>query len=123
MVVLDASALLAFLLGESGANSIESVLESGEAMCSTVNWSEVAQKMFAKGKNWDLARRWLLRYSIRIEPVLAEDAEWAARLWQQHHYLSLGDRLCLAVADRIGATSVLTADRAWDGLDGVTLIR
>jgi PIN domain nuclease of toxin-antitoxin system len=122
VIVLDASALLAFLLDEPGGDVVEAALESGEAICSSVNWSEVAQKSLASGRDWDEARLLFFRYVLTIEPVVMADAEVAAQLWPRHQYLSLGDRLCLAVAHRLGA-SVLTADRAWGGLDGVTLIR
>lgn len=36
--------------------------------------------------------------------------------------LSLGDRLCLALGDRLGG-EVLTADRAWGTEDGVRQVR
>jgi hypothetical protein len=48
MTVLEASALLAFLQGEKGAEVVEEGLVSGAA-CGTANWSEVAQKIQANG--------------------------------------------------------------------------
>jgi ribonuclease VapC len=45
------------------------------------NWSEVAQAIRAHGRNWDLSRALLASYELRIEPVTAADAEWAARRW------------------------------------------
>ncbi len=47
-VVLDASALLAFLAGEPGADVVERALADGP-VCSAVNWAEVAQKVRAAG--------------------------------------------------------------------------
>ena len=47
-----------------------------------------------------------------IEPVTRADAEWAATFWQTHQNLSLADRLCLALADRLGAIA-LTSDAMW----------
>jgi PIN domain nuclease of toxin-antitoxin system len=44
--------------------------------------------------------------------VVTEDAEWAARRWTRGEGLPLGDRLCLALAHRVGE-EVLTADRSW----------
>ena len=41
-VVLDASALLAFLHNEQGGQAVADALE--DAMVSTVNWAEVVQK-------------------------------------------------------------------------------
>ena len=55
MNVLDASALLAFLQGEDGSASVEAGLRAGAA-CGTANWSEVAQKIRAHGRDWGLAR-------------------------------------------------------------------
>lgn len=111
MNVFDASALLAFLQGEQGADTVEAGLVAGGA-CGAANWSEVAQKVRAHGRSWDLARALLLGYPLTIEPVTLEDAEAAARRWQRDSGLSLGDRLCLALADRLDAT-VWTADQRW----------
>jgi ribonuclease VapC len=109
--VLDASAVLAFLQGEPGADAVEAALDSG-AVAGTANWSEVAQKVVAAGGDWDLAKALLLSYGLALEPVSADDAERAARRWRSGEGLSLGDRLCLALADRLD-TAVLTADWAW----------
>jgi ribonuclease VapC len=54
--------------------------------------------------------------------VTAEDALVAARLWHPKTPLSLGDRLCLALGERMGV-SVLTADRAWGSEGRVVQIR
>jgi PIN domain nuclease of toxin-antitoxin system len=115
VTVFDASALLAFLLGEDGAAMVEAALESGGA-CGAANWSEIAQKIRAHGRNWDLSRSLLTVYGLEIEPVTVSDAEWAASRWIRHEGLSLADRLCLALADRL-ETDVLTADGTW-GTDG-----
>ena len=115
MIVLDASALLAFWLGEPGADTVEATLTSG-ATCGAANWSETAQKVLARQRDWGLARALLESYSITVEPVTLDDAEWAASRWQPGEGLSLGDRLCLALGERKDA-QVLTADAAW-GSDG-----
>ncbi len=109
MTVFDASALLAYLGGEVGAETVESALENG-GLCSTANWSEVAQKVLAAGGDWELCRALLLSYGLALESVGAADAEWAARRWRKGEGLSLGDRLCLALAHRAD-DEVLTADR------------
>lgn len=113
--VLDASALLAFLQGENGADIVEELLDAG-AYCSAVNWSEVAQKVLATGADWAPAKALLHSYEIVVEPVTLEDAEVAARRWHRGDGLSIADRLCVALAERLGATA-WTADRAW-GDDG-----
>ncbi|HUP69392.1 MAG TPA: type II toxin-antitoxin system VapC family toxin [Acidimicrobiales bacterium] len=119
--VLDSSALLAFLQGEAGADVVEEQL-GGDAICGAANWSEVAQKVLAAGRDWDLARVLLLSYDIRVEPVTGDDAERAARRWRSGEGLSLADRLCLALADRTGLP-VWTADTAWGAGKGVNQIR
>lgn len=114
-MVVDASALLAFAQDETGAEAVEEVLLAG-AVCATANWSEVAQKVLAADRDWDLVRTLLLSYDLEVAPVTMEDAEAAARRWERGAGLSLGDRLCLALADRLDA-DVLTADGTW-GADG-----
>jgi ribonuclease VapC len=120
-VVLDASAILAFVQEEVGADLVERALLD-RARCGAANWSEVAQNVLAVERDWDLVRALLTSYDIEIEAVSTDDAEWAARRWRRGEGLSLADRLCLGLADRLDA-EVLTADRAW-GTDGpVTQIR
>ena len=115
MNVVDASALLAFLLGEDGAAVVEDVLET-DATCGAANWSEVAQKIRAHGRRWDLARALLTSFDVSVSPVTIEDAELAAQRWTGADNLSLADRLCLSLGDRLDAI-VWTADRSW-GTEG-----
>jgi PIN domain nuclease of toxin-antitoxin system len=111
MNVFDASALLAFLQGEEGAAKVEDKLSDGGA-CGAANWSEAAQKVRSHGRGWDLAGALLASYGLAVEPVTQADAEWAATRWTRGEGLSLADRLCLALGERLDAT-VWTADRAW----------
>lgn len=121
MTVFDASALLAYLGGEPGADDVEAALAEG-GRCSTANWSEVAQKVLAAGGNWDLGRALLLSFGIELEPVEISDAEWAAGRWRRGEGLSLGDRLCLALAHRVGEEA-LTADSGWGHGEGIRQVR
>ena len=121
MNLFDASALLCFLQGETGADEVERELILGGA-CSAANWSEVAQKLIAHGQDWDQIQALLLSYQLQVEPVLQPDAELAARLWRRGSGLSLGDRLCLATAQRLDAT-VWTADTAWGSSNTVKQVR
>ncbi len=120
-VVVDASALLAFVQGEPGSDAVEAALEDGAA-CGAANWSEVAQKVIAADRDWPLVRALLDSYGIEIEPVVAEDAEWAARRWRFGEGLSLADRLCLALAERLD-DDVLTADTTWGTTGRIRQIR
>lgn len=127
MTVVDASALLAFLQGEAGADVVAAALDDaatrGDAVaCGAANWSEVAQKVLSAERDWDLACALLLSYDVLIEPVTAADAEWAAHRWRSGEGLSLADRLCLALADRLDR-DVLTADAAWGTSGRVRQIR
>lgn len=119
--VVDASALLAYLQGEPGSAEVEGRLEQG-ARCAAVNWSEVAQKVIAADRNWDLARALLMSYGIGVEAVTVADAELAARQWGHRSGLSLADRLCLALADRLGVVA-WTADTAWGDDEKIHQIR
>ncbi len=119
--VLDASAILAFLQDETGSDVVEASLIDG-ALCGAANWSEVAQKVRAAGRDWDLVRALLVSYAVRVEPVTADDAELAARRWRAGDGLSLADRLCLALAERVDA-DVLTADTTWGAGGRVRQIR
>ncbi|MFT4029850.1 MAG: PIN domain-containing protein [Protaetiibacter sp.] len=119
--VYDASALLAFLRGEVGADEVERLLEIG-GVCGAANWSEVGQKVSAAGADWGVARAILLSYPLTIEPVGVVDAERAATRWVRGSGLSLADRLCLALAERLGAVAV-TTDSAWEPGDAIRRIR
>jgi PIN domain nuclease of toxin-antitoxin system len=119
--VLDASALLAFVQGEPGSDVVEAALVDSAA-CGAANWSEVAQKVVAAERDWDLVRALLDSYGLVVEPVQRADAERAASTWQRGDGRSLADRLCLALADRLDAPA-LTADRSWGSSDRVRQIR
>lgn len=114
--VLDASALLAYLQDEPGSDQVEAVLPA--AVISSVNWAEVVQKSIAAGAHVDGMGEDLEALGLEILPFTAEEAEIAARLWQQtrQYGLSLGDRACLGLGFRLKA-SVLTADRIWTALN------
>lgn len=112
MNVFDSSALLAFLQGEDGAAAVEEALEEVGGRCGTANWSEVAQKVLAHGRSWDLARSLLISFSLSTEVVTVDDAEHAARRWRSGDGLSLADRLCVSLGERLDA-DVWTADATW----------
>ncbi len=118
-VVLDASALLAFLNAEPGAAVIEAAIASDGAVISVVNWAEVLSKVVEAGAAPEAVRERLERAGVlgaafRIEPLTEEDAATIARLrpLTRAAGLGLGDRACLALAKRLGAPAV-TVDRVW----------
>ncbi len=73
MNVFDASALLALLQGEAGSDVVEETLGDG-GVCGAANWSEVAQKVRARGRDWTLAGALLASYGLEVEPVTVADA-------------------------------------------------
>lgn len=119
--VLDASAVLAFMQGEDGADAVGHAL-ADEPCCGAANWSEAAQRIVAAGQDWDLARALLVSYDLQVEPVTEADAEWAAHRYRRNEGLSLADRLCMALGERL-ELPVLTADRAWGSSGRIVQIR
>ncbi|MXW12843.1 MAG: type II toxin-antitoxin system VapC family toxin [Synechococcus sp. SB0662_bin_45] len=126
--VLDASAILAFVNQEAGYETVERCLQ-GEAHCSAANWSEVKQKIVGSRSGFNWLETWLEIESLLveyhgliIESVSREDAERAAERWEVNKSLSLADRLCLALGDRLGLPAV-TADQAWGDGDMIIQIR
>lgn len=73
-------------------------------------------------RDWGLVRALLDSYGVQIEPVVSDDAEWAARRWRRGEGLSLADRLCLALGERLDEP-VLTADTTWGGGGRIRQIR
>ncbi len=110
--LLDASALLAWLNGERGADEVESFLD--RSAISTVNLSETIQKSLSRGVDVKGLRADLAALGILPVPFETEDAESAAALWMgtKGLGLSLGDRACLATAQKLNLPAV-TADKAW----------
>jgi ribonuclease VapC len=119
--VLDASALLAHLRDEPGADVAAEAIASG-AVISTVNLAEVFSRVADRGGDpaklaAELTQIGLLDGAIAVAPFTAADAIDAGRLrpLTRDAGLSLGDRACLALARRLDAPA-LTADADWQGL-------
>ena len=119
--VLDASALLAHLRDEPGADVVADAIASG-AVISTVNLAEVFSRVADRGEDpaklaAELTQSGLLDGAITVEPFTAADAIEAGRLrpLTRDAGLSLGDRACLALARRLDAPA-LTADTDWQGV-------
>ena len=116
-VVLDASALLAWLAQERGAEVVRRYLP--RSVISAVNLSEVLYRGRSLGRNVAALPTRLGHLGLRVEPFTAEDALLAIELCARDHrrvFLSLADRCCLATAIRLDLPAV-TDDRAWMALD------
>jgi ribonuclease VapC len=115
-IVLDASAVLALVHHEAGAERVKAVLPL--AALGSVNLAEVVAKLVERRIPPDAIADLLHDFDLDLHPfdeALAFETG-ALRASTRGRVLSLGDRACLALARRLGAT-VLTADRAWQGLD------
>ncbi|MCY4220032.1 MAG: type II toxin-antitoxin system VapC family toxin [Thiotrichales bacterium] len=116
-IVLDASAVLAVILEEPGAEVVVEALRIGAVM-STVNVAEVAARLNQDG--WSDAEVAIVFDSLGIEllPFGPESALLSGRLRTvtRKFGLGLGDRACLASAFVAGCP-VLTSDRTWEELD------
>ena len=115
--VADASALLVLLNREPGSEQVEKALAEG-ALVTTVNLSEVVAKLSDAGMP-----ETAIREALTVLPVTVvdfdEDLAFRAGLLRpatRDAGLSLGDRACLALAQRMGLTA-LTADRTWTTLN------
>jgi PIN domain nuclease of toxin-antitoxin system len=120
--VLDASAVLALLHGEPGADRVASALE--RACISAVNLAEVLGRLRRAGVGREDCARAVGCLPLEVVPfdraLAAEVAELEALTAGSG--LSLGDRACLATA-RVRRQTALTADRAWLRLDvGVRVV-
>jgi ribonuclease VapC len=112
---VDASALLAMLQGERGADAVAMVLAT--SVVSAVNWSEVIQKARSHGVDVDGLERDLTNLGVEFASFTTIEATVAADMWHRGgNSLALADRACLATA-HVRGLPVVTADRAWAVLD------
>jgi ribonuclease VapC len=110
--VLDASAVIALIMGEPGAEAVEAVIASSSM--TTVNLSEAVGYFARNGALEAEIREWIGALELEIVPLDTELAYSAGFLLPatRRAGLSLGDRACLALARRLGVRA-LTTDRAW----------
>jgi ribonuclease VapC len=78
-VVLDASALLAYLQQEAGSELVDALLS--DALMASVNCAEVVQKSISAGVDVTGMREDLQALGMRVEPFLPADGDTAGQLW------------------------------------------
>ncbi len=125
--VLDASALLAYLQDEPGAEVVEDAVNAS-ALINVANYAEVLTRLADAGEEPAVLHRrfqdqGLIGGLVQVVPLTDEDAVTLARLRASTRALglSLGDRACLATGLRLGLP-VLTSDRLWATVSvGVTV--
>jgi ribonuclease VapC len=115
-VVLDASAILAVIQGEPGAEKLTREL-LGDAVCSTVNLAEVQAKLVSRG--WSPDDAWEdatspIREAIAFDEAQAKVTGSLVALTRQLG-LSLGDRACLTLGLSLKAP-IYTAEKSWSRL-------
>ena len=114
-VVLDSTALLAYLQQEPGGQPVRQILD--QAVMSAVNWAEVVGKARTAQVDTTGLLSDLEALGLSVLPFSTAQAELAGSLVEvaKPLGLSLGDRACLAVAmDR--REKVYTADQSWAAL-------
>lgn len=122
--ILDASALLALLRDEPGADKVANALDT--AQISAVNHAEVVSYYAKAGASRDQIDALLGPLPVAIVPADAALAAQAGllRAATAKAGLSLGDRFCLALAQR-EALPAWTADKEWTTIAddvGVTVV-
>lgn len=119
--VLDASAVLALLKKEPGADFVRARL--ADSLISAVNLSEVIAKHLDWGASLAEVTRTLAPLPFRVRPFDADQATIAASLRPatRDADFSFADRACLALG-LSASLPVLTADRKWADFNlGVTV--
>lgn len=112
--VLDASAILAWVLREPGSERVRQLMEDGNCIVSGVNAAEVITKLADKQRPETFLREVIGHIGAECISFDAAQATEAGLLRPVTRSLglSLGDRACLALA-RLQSATAITADHAW----------
>ena len=111
-IVLDASAVSAFLRSEPGGEAVLSHV--GSAAISAVNLQEVFEELALDGMSAEEAAEVIgeLRLDVRPRDEVAARAAGMLVLQTRRYGRGLGDRTCMALGIAMGSP-VLTADGEW----------
>ena len=113
--VLDASAVLALVRREPGWERVAAVI--ADSLVSVVNEAEVITQLIRRGQTAAQAQDVVLHLAYRLVDLNSDLARRAGALAEttRSRGLSLGDRCCLALAEREDLPA-FTADSAWTDL-------
>jgi PIN domain nuclease of toxin-antitoxin system len=114
-VVLDSSAILGLLWSEQGSGIVSAVID--RALVCVVNEAEVVSALVRRGEAPKRAAQIVEKLPYKAVDLDRRLALQAGALWREFkpRGLSLGDRCCLALAEREGLP-VLTSDKRWADL-------
>ena len=111
-VVLDASAVIAVLRDEPGAEIV--IAHAGDALISAVNLQEVVKALLVRGVTIGVARDMIGELHLEVRAHESADAYASAALHDatKQFGAGLGDRSCIALGIASGLP-VITTDRNW----------
>ncbi len=112
-VVFDASAMLALIQNERGAEKLTDEIVD-RAVASAVNLAEVQSRLVRASNDPDRAWAAAMSTISAVEPYTSQQAKTAGNLiaTTAKYGLSLGDRSCLALAIALKAP-VYTTEQVW----------
>jgi ribonuclease VapC len=108
MILLHASAILAWLQNEPGSRQVEDHLRAGAAI-TALDFAAVLDAVEQNGSSAHRVAALLFAVGLRVEPFDELDALRAATVVPE---LCLADRIALAAAERL-QVRLLTADELW----------
>jgi PIN domain nuclease of toxin-antitoxin system len=123
--VIDSSVFVAAINKEPGGDKLAAYLD--ESVIPVTTYTEVVTRLLDAEMLFDKADRLMSDFRVPIVDVTFALAKRAAefRSATRPCGLSMGDRICLALAESIGGTAV-TADRQWASVNlgiSIELIR
>lgn len=121
-VVFDASAILALLRDEPGADVV--ARHVGDGLISAVNFQEVIKELLRRGVPIEAVLDLLDALHLDIRPHGPQEAIAAAGLYlaTKQYGSGLGDRTCMALAIAEGLPAI-SSDQAWGKVEvaGLTI--
>jgi PIN domain nuclease of toxin-antitoxin system len=124
VIVLDSSAVLAVILEETGADRVKAAFP--QSVISAASLAEILTKVVRRGLDLEGAYIRISSFGLEVHPVEAEHALLAAEIYSKAPAaldLSLGDRLCIALAMTLRC-GLLTSDRGMTQYDaGIPIMK